>query len=194
MKSRILMFFAIASMGFAGCSEPCDDVNCLNGGACNDGTCVCLDGFTGEYCQSTVNPDPCADVNCGNNGECVDGECVCDQGYYGVNCETEDLRTEVIGNYIVIDNCMPGHSYLISITANSASGLAIDVSNIGDHGFTVLATINEVQPYLFSFGAQSVTIDGNPATISGTGTAEGNSLYLNYTTLISGTSTNCNIN
>lgn len=29
----------------------CDDVNCLNGGVCNNGECDCPIGFVGESCE-----------------------------------------------------------------------------------------------------------------------------------------------
>ena len=31
--------------------EPCEEVTCQNGGACNDGSCACPVGFTGSECQ-----------------------------------------------------------------------------------------------------------------------------------------------
>ena len=128
------MFFTIALMGIAGCSDPCDDVNCLNGGTCNDGTCVCPDGFSGEFCQTT---DLCAAITCQNGGACLDGLCdcpdgfggefcevsepceiitcenggtcdsgVCDclEGYTGTNCQTE-IRSAFIGTYMPNNGC-----------------------------------------------------------------------------------------
>jgi hypothetical protein len=95
MKSRILMFFSIAFIGIAGCSEPCDDVNCLNGGACNDGTCVCPDGFSGEFCQTT---DLCAAITCQNGGACLDGLCDCPDGFMGEFCQSVDPCTNVVCN------------------------------------------------------------------------------------------------
>lgn len=32
-------------------SDPCDAVNCLNGGTCNDGSCDCPTGFIGAWCN-----------------------------------------------------------------------------------------------------------------------------------------------
>ena len=68
------------------CGDPCDDINCINGGACNDGTCVCPDGFSGEFCQDF---DPCFATTCLNGGTCVNGDCDCPDGYEGDNCEDE---------------------------------------------------------------------------------------------------------
>lgn len=42
-------------LGFAitlfSCSDPCEDVNCENGGVCDDGTCLCETGYSGARCE-----------------------------------------------------------------------------------------------------------------------------------------------
>lgn len=71
----------------SGCNQSaCTDVNCLNGGECNHGECVCPEGFSGEYCEN-VGEDPCENLVCLNGGTCVDGSCLCPEGYSGDNCE-----------------------------------------------------------------------------------------------------------
>lgn len=39
-------------MAFFACSDPCEDVSCQNGGACDDGTCICEDGYSGTNCET----------------------------------------------------------------------------------------------------------------------------------------------
>jgi len=34
------------------CSDPCDEVNCGANGQCNEGICLCDDGFEGENCET----------------------------------------------------------------------------------------------------------------------------------------------
>ena len=77
-----------------GCADDCADVNCLNGGACNEGVCVCPDGFTGEFCQNTV--DPCESVNCLNGGVCLNGNCDCPIGFSGEFCQTVEPCAGVV--------------------------------------------------------------------------------------------------
>lgn len=71
------------------CQDPCNDVECLNGGTCIEGDCECAEGFTGPNCGTLI--DPCADVECFNGGTCMDGNCECAEGYTGTNCENVDL-------------------------------------------------------------------------------------------------------
>ncbi|GAB4384357.1 MAG: hypothetical protein Kow0075_16390 [Salibacteraceae bacterium] len=59
-------------------------MECLNGAECEDGTCICPDGFSGTNCEIedlciTQNPD------C-KHGDCVEGECDCHTNYYGEKC------------------------------------------------------------------------------------------------------------
>lgn len=83
---RILFISSIIALAFAGCEkDPCKDVSCLNDGICVDGSCLCPEGFSGEYCQTS---EPCNGVNCLNGGTCVDGSCICPPGFTGANCET----------------------------------------------------------------------------------------------------------
>ena len=68
-----------------GCNieDLCENVNCLNEGACVDGSCHCPAGFTGERCE-------CEILNCLNGGTFDEDNCECDcpPGASGQNCET----------------------------------------------------------------------------------------------------------
>ena len=75
------------------CTDPCDTVPCLNGGACLNGTCICPEGFEGVNCESTV--DPCEDITC-ENGQCELGTCNCDNGWEGDDCSTPVQPSRVV--------------------------------------------------------------------------------------------------
>eukprot|EP01051_Picozoa_sp_SAG22_P017037 SAG22_NODE_2539_length_2463_cov_16.648054_2_plen_504_part_00 len=52
--------------------DPCFDVDCGDHGSCDDGTCQCEQGYSGESCGAF---DPCAGVDCGSEGSCANGHC-----------------------------------------------------------------------------------------------------------------------
>lgn len=43
--------------------DPCKDKICLNGGYCEDGTCVCPQGYTGTDCSAQVTPSKISVTN-----------------------------------------------------------------------------------------------------------------------------------
>ncbi|MEM6265680.1 MAG: hypothetical protein AAGI38_24470 [Bacteroidota bacterium] len=38
-------------LGVAACGDDCEDVDCLNGGTCVEGSCECPEDFVGEQCE-----------------------------------------------------------------------------------------------------------------------------------------------
>ena len=50
-------------------SDPCSGIDCSNRGECQNGICICQNGFVGEECE--VNVDECAPQPC-SNGNCID--------------------------------------------------------------------------------------------------------------------------
>jgi hypothetical protein len=87
--SIIASFFLFVNM--TGC-DPCANINCLNGGACVDGTCSCPTGYSGPRCEKW---NPCATVDCKNGGKCNSaGGCDCPAGYSGPRCEYRNCETK----------------------------------------------------------------------------------------------------
>jgi formylglycine-generating enzyme required for sulfatase activity len=70
--------------------DSCEGIECGAHGSCEDGVCVCTDGYVGEFCDEV---GPCVGIDCGENGTCVVvggvGICECDTGYEGVSCEVD---------------------------------------------------------------------------------------------------------
>jgi len=55
MKKLIIFLLTIAC--FTNCSDPCDDVNCQNGSTCDDGTCLCVEGYIGTNCETEIRAE-----------------------------------------------------------------------------------------------------------------------------------------
>lgn len=50
---KTLSFIFAISIALVACKDDeCDKVNCLNGGTCDNGTCQCPSGYSGEFCQN----------------------------------------------------------------------------------------------------------------------------------------------
>ncbi len=52
---RVKNLFAFATLAFGmfmmnACTDPCKDVECLNGGVCDEGECICATGYEGTDC------------------------------------------------------------------------------------------------------------------------------------------------
>ena len=54
MKNYLSQLLVIASLILTGCSGPCKDVEC-GPGTCDDGTCVCPEGYEGNSCETLEN-------------------------------------------------------------------------------------------------------------------------------------------
>ena len=71
------------------CAKNYNGPNCTQ--FCNDSSCPCDPGYTGELCETNIND--CAGVNCSEHGHCEDGvdpfSCQCDVGYTGEFCVTD---------------------------------------------------------------------------------------------------------
>lgn len=86
----ILLFFSAFLTVFTSCEkddpDPCENVTCLNGGVCVNGSCDCPDGYSGLQCETF---DDCFNVTCLNGGTCVNGICNCPDGYSGSDCSQQ---------------------------------------------------------------------------------------------------------
>lgn len=92
--------------------DPCENVQCLNGGTCNDGNCNCPAGYSGSRCETYQfdcinNPSICV------HGHCNNGRCQCDRGYFGPRCDIDscDASTCLNGGLCVNGSCQCATGY-----------------------------------------------------------------------------------
>ncbi|KAK2903267.1 hypothetical protein Q8A67_007980 [Cirrhinus molitorella] len=71
---------AIKKMCVQCSGEQCPN-NCSGQGKCEEGKCVCFQGFSGPDCSGKACPS-----NCNKKGKCVKGKCVCQTDYTGPDC------------------------------------------------------------------------------------------------------------
>lgn len=53
---KLLFLFLGAALSLTSCRDKCKDVECNNGGRCDEGECICVDGYSGEDCSTALEP------------------------------------------------------------------------------------------------------------------------------------------
>ena len=155
------------------CSDPCKNVECENGGTCNDGSCNCPEGYSGAQCEIF---DSCYNVVCLNGGVCINGDCNCAPGYEGIDCSFK-TQDKYVGIYSAADACTSGnYNYSPAITS-SQQVTEILIADFGSFGSSVVvnATIDHNSFTVPSQTFGSVTISG-----SGTLAEDGLSIAVSY--------------
>lgn len=99
LKSKVtqsLLSLAVVFAGTMGCSAPCDEVDCENGGICVDGLCACPEGWQGETCSEPVQD---SSIGCGNVTSVTFDQHVYDVVEMGDQCWfAENLRSDTYRN------------------------------------------------------------------------------------------------
>ena len=87
--------------------DPCEGVDCGENGQCISGNCDCNEGYTGENCETELEPcsidDDCmgraSDVT-GFKGNC---DCTCNDHFFGDNCsQVEPLNFGEVNQDLVV--------------------------------------------------------------------------------------------
>ncbi len=216
--SKLFPILMMAVLFASSCSNPCEDVICLNGGVCDDGTCICPEGFTGDNCQLAA-ATACDTVVCFNGGVCIDGACLCPSGYTGTNCEIEvqadpcDTIVCLNGGTCITGNCNCADGYegttCETVERQKFLGLfsVIEECNPGtyvyDINITAGTTIDRIN--VANFGGYGVVVygvvDGTSVVFpqqsneiggfSGNGSIVGNILTVSYTVNLGISSFDC---
>lgn len=167
---RILMLFLMVISCMMGCTKsPCDDIVCVNGRYCDDGECICPDGWGGYDCTTpetnniTVNTDVCDGIVCYNGGSCVNGVCDCPEGWTGPSCDDRETPTVVIIKKIKITAFAPydnGNNWDVFDGPDLTVRIGKDQSFIYTHG-TFYEDANPALDYTFNinFRLESPTED-----------------------------------
>lgn len=173
LRDVIPTLFILGSL--SGCnSNQCNDVQCLNGGVCTDGTCDCPEGFAGNNCQYQI--DPCNGNACSFNGECVNGQCICYDGFEGDGCEIVSAN-RFVGEHNASENCGgASSSYQLYITNGMNSITELELINLHNSGEVVYAYVDES-----TFNIPSQFLGDPSMTISGSGYMNGPILTINFT-------------
>ena len=69
-------------------TDPCENVECFNGGKCDGGSCDCVNGYTGTNCE--IEPDCNGSKPCTSPKQCENYICVCPTI---ANCKTLNNST-----------------------------------------------------------------------------------------------------
>jgi hypothetical protein len=184
---RALFLGSIAAMClFSSCkSDPCETVNCENGGTCVDGTCNCPTGYSGVICQIAPVIDPCANVTCVNGTATASGttcDCVCEEGYEGAACDIESRAKFLVTGQSVIEHCgsLTSTPYIIDVIAGT-DVTEVKIKNLanyncsGGQDYYVSGTIED---NAISIPTQVVSVCG--VTFTGSGSVTGSTVTISY--------------
>ena len=67
-------------------TDPCENVECFNGGKCDGGSCDCVNGYTGTNCE--IEPDCNGSKPCTSPKQCENYICVCPMIGAANTCQT----------------------------------------------------------------------------------------------------------
>lgn len=130
MKNLIFGLLTVGSLSIISCKDKCKDTNCLNGGVCDDGTCICETGFSGDDCGTANTPSKITITQI----DIVDFPGLDNGSTWDVAIDTDpDIVIELVNNgsgstvytSASFDNMADGSQF-------SINGLNIEITNVTD--------------------------------------------------------------
>lgn len=127
---------------FTSCVDPCKDVECLNGGVCDEGTCICATGYEGDDCSVESR------TKFIGSWSFLDA-CFTTQNASTITTSAQAVERVIISN--ILGTSLGGNAYAIidgtSITIPSQTVVDVDsdswtiegvsVGNLVNNGFTI---------------------------------------------------------
>ena len=126
------MLTAFSAILYTSChKDPCSGVNCLNGGSCSNGSCLCPSGFTGLRCENlatttiTYNNNTFTPVSISINGVAASipaGGSVFYSGLYGdaaVGTASTNVQFGLILSWDLSDLFPPNGTSVVNINVSS---------------------------------------------------------------------------
>lgn len=153
---KLLMAFAVLSMGIFASCDKCKDVDCNNGGTCDDGDCTCAAYYSGEKCDTEVRAKYAGDYN-----GMIDIPSFQSKLPTTIKVTNPGSVASVQGMQLVVVTDSMGSTTTIDLTTNLTSNTAIEVPST-KVPFTLIPGETE-------------------AFIAGTGVYSGDSLTANIT-------------
>lgn len=135
--------FAFLMFAFISCKDECKDLNC-NFGTCDDGTCICDDGFEGTNCDAEQRTKFigvwAGIINCASESTQIVVNITKNSSQIRLVNLSLDGDTTVIGHVngktITIDQQTPGEDIILSgsasISSDNSLSLELVVLNNGD--------------------------------------------------------------
>jgi hypothetical protein len=144
LSKLTLMLMTFGVIAIASCKkeeDPCDNVTCLNGGTCNDGTCACAAGYEGSTCGTEQRSKFLASYN-------VSESC------------------NVSGNFNYIMTISTSATGVSSVVLNNFFGVGASVTgNVSGTSITIPSQIVNVNSIGTTFSG-SGQVNGNILTLS----------------------------
>lgn len=206
MKKNILFVLITIALcciiGVAsGCKRnECEGISCQNGGTCSSGNCNCPTGYTGRFCELTLDACQRKGCNSANTDTCLsegntEARCICKTGFEGKICDSTWAQ-KFFGSYTASESCngILG-SYAVQVKAGTKYATTIEITNF--HNATTPTQSSRL--IVNVVGRNDLQIDSQPMPygfVSGYGFRSDNgNISLDYTLvdLITKDTTRCNM-